>query len=110
MVRELKAASEVDAIPEAASSETRLVRQGPRVRSLQTVTLPEAELYLQASRDDELAAALAIARDRAELAGSPTDPDEVEVHHSLFLLRRALGLAAPSFDTLHVRLRQREAA
>ena len=31
------------------------------------------------------------------------------VHHALFLLRRAQGLPAPSFDALRVQLRQRAA-
>ena len=73
--------------------------------------------YLKAADNDELAAALALAFDRNVLASKSdgralrdATPDDTEVHHALFLLRRALGLPAPSFDALRVALRQRTAA
>jgi hypothetical protein len=34
----------------------------------------------------------------------------MEIHHALFLLRRARGLDAPSFDLMRVQLRRRHAA
>jgi hypothetical protein len=37
-------------------------------------------------------------------------PDDAEVHHAMFLLRRARGLDAPSFDSMRVQLRRRVAA
>ena len=42
--------------------------------------------------------------------GSDQEPDDAEVHHALFLLRRARGLDAPSFDLMRVQLRRRLAA
>ncbi len=79
------------------------------LRSLDTITLEEARTYIDAARGDELDAALLLATDRNVLAGSSDMPDDTEVHHALFLLRRARGLQAPSFDELRVELRQRAA-
>jgi hypothetical protein len=90
-------------------------KKGPRmrnpcIRSLDTVTLEEALSYLDAANGDELGAAFTLARDRNNLDGSVSVPDETEVHHALFLLRRARGLNAPSFDLMRVQLRRRAAA
>jgi hypothetical protein len=82
---------------------------------LKHFTPEQARGYLKAAKNDELAAAIALAHDRNVLDGSLSgrnsagSPDDTEVHHALFLLRRALGLPAPSFDTLRVALRQRAA-
>src|SRR5580700_7795906 len=86
-------------------------KKGPRmrnpcIRSLDTVTLEEALSYLDAANGDELGAAFTLARDRNSLDGSVSVPDETEVHHALFLLRRARGLNAPSFDLMRVQLRR----
>ena len=80
------------------------------IESLETVSLEEALVYLDSAEGDELAAATALERDRNLLDGSEKEPDEAEVHHALFLLRRARGLTAPSFDLMRVQLRQRVAA
>jgi hypothetical protein len=82
----------------------------PVVRSLSTVSLEEALAYLDAADGDELTAAFNLARDRNRLDGSMSPPDETEIHHALFLLRRARGLDAPSFDLMRVQLRRRAAA
>ncbi len=76
---------------------------------LKSFTPEQARAYLAHSRGDELAAALVLAHDRNVLDGGSAPPDDTEVHHALFLLRRALGLPAPSFDSLRVALRQRAA-
>ena len=80
------------------------------IESLESVSLDEALGYLDSAEGDELAAATALAKDRNLLDGSEKEPDEAEVHHALFLLRRARGLTAPSFDLMRVQLRQRVAA
>ena len=80
------------------------------IDSLETVSLEEALGYLDSAEGDELAAATALGKDRNLLDGSDKEPDEAEVHHALFLLRRARGLTAPSFDLMRVQLRQRVAA
>lgn len=80
------------------------------IDSLENVSLEEALAYLDTAEGDELAAASALAQDRNLLDGSEKTPDEAEVHHALFLLRRARGLTAPSFDLMRVQLRQRDAA
>lgn len=82
----------------------------PIVSSLESLSLEEALLYLDSAEGDELSAAFALAKDRNLLDGDMDDPDETEVHHALFLLRRARGLSAPSFDLMRVQLRRLVAA
>ncbi len=82
----------------------------PILRSLDTVQSDEATRYLKNAGGDELSAAMAIAVDRNKLDGTVRAPDEMEIHHALFLLRRARGLAAPSFDDMRLELRKRSAA
>ncbi len=82
----------------------------PTATSLTQLTEGEARRYLDDAREDELAAAVMLATDRCRLAASADDPDAEEVHHALFLLRRARGLAAPSFDSMRVELRIKLAA
>jgi len=84
--------------------------RNPSVTSLDKVTLEEALAYIDSANGDELGAARTLARDRNKLDGSISEPDETEVHHALFLLRRARGLDAPSFDLMRVQLRRRVAA
>jgi hypothetical protein len=84
--------------------------RNPSIRSLDTVTLEEALSYIDAANGDELGAARTLAQDRNKLGGSASEPDDTEVHHALFLLRRARGLDAPSFDLMRVQLRRRVAA
>ena len=86
------------------------MRRKPSIRSLDTVTLEEAVAYLEWCSGDELDAAFALATDRNRLDGSVAAPDDAEVHHALFLLCRARGLEAPSFDEMRVELRRRVAA
>ena len=82
----------------------------PIIASLESVTLEEALAYLESAEGDELVAAYSLAKDRNTLEGNNTDPDDAEVHHALFLLRRARGLNAPSFDLMRVQLRRLVAA
>lgn len=82
----------------------------PFIRSLETVTKSEALLYMEHAGGDELTAAFALAVDRNRLDNESHEPDDIEVHHALFLLRRARGLDAPSFDKMRVELRRRAAA
>ena len=82
----------------------------PIIRSLESITLEEALAYLDTAEGDELSAAYSLARDRNLLDGDGSEPDEAEVHHALFLLRRARGLNAPSFDLMRVQLRRLNAA
>lgn len=82
----------------------------PAIKSLEHVSLEEALAYLDASEGDELSAAFALATHRNELGGSSEAPDDAEVHHALFLLRKARGLDAPSFDLMRVQLKRRVAA
>jgi hypothetical protein len=82
----------------------------PAIKSLDRVSLEEALAYLDASEGDELGAAFSLATHRNELGGSPEAPDDAEVHHALFLLRKARGLDAPSFDLMRVQLKRRVAA
>jgi hypothetical protein len=78
----------------------------PVIRSLQGLSLEQADAYLAAT-EDELDAAYSLAEDRNRLAGVSDAPDEAEVHHALFLLRRARGLDAPSYDSMRVELRSK---
>ncbi len=80
------------------------------IASLETVSLEEALSYLDSAEGDELVAAYSLAKDRNLLDGSDKEPDDAEVHHALFLLRRARGLNAPSFDLMRVQLRRLVAA
>jgi len=82
----------------------------PMIASLSTVSSAEAQAYLKQASGDEIAAAYELARHRNMLDGAKNPPDDTEVHHALFLLRRAQGLAAPSFDEMRVELRRRVAA
>ena len=82
----------------------------PAIKSLEHVSLEEALAYLDSSEGDELSAAFALATHRNELGGSSEAPDDAEVHHALFLLRKARGLDAPSFDLMRVQLKRRVAA
>ncbi len=82
----------------------------PNLRSLENVTLEESLAYIDAANGDELGAAFSLAKDRNRLDGTNNVPDDTEVHHALFLLRRARGMEAPSFDLMRVQLRRRIAA
>ena len=82
----------------------------PVIASLHTVSLTEALAYLDAADGDELTAAWELARDRNALDGSDAEPDDTEIHHAFFLIQRARGLQAPSFDQLRVQLKRRLAA
>jgi hypothetical protein len=82
----------------------------PRIRSLSSVTLEDALAYLDEADGDELGAAYKLASDRNLIDGSRQDPDETEIHHALFMLRRARGLEAPSFDLMRVQWKRRAAA
>jgi hypothetical protein len=85
-------------------------KRKPSIKSLDTITLDEAIAYLDQAAGDELSAAHALAWDRNRLDGSVAAPDDAEVHHALFLLCRARGKHAPSFDEMRVELRRRVAA
>ena len=89
-------------------SRPRLRAGVPIIKSLDALSLEHALVYLDSAEGDELTAAFALAEDRNRLAGDTDDrePDEAEVHHALFLLRRARGLNAPSFDLMRVQLRK----
>jgi hypothetical protein len=91
-------------------SEGNEMKRKPSIKSLDTVSLEEAVAYLDHANGDELNAAYALACDRNRLDGSIAPPDDAEVHHALFLLCRARGKHAPSFDTMRVELRRRVAA
>ena len=86
------------------------MKRKPSIRSLETVSLEEARAYLDYASGDEIDAAFALAVDRNRLDGSQAVPDDAEVHHALFLLCRARGKDAPSFDEMRVELRMRVAA
>ncbi len=62
------------------------MKRKPSIKSLETVSLEEANAYLEHSGGDELNAAYALACDRNRLDGSIAPPDDAEVHHALFLL------------------------
>ncbi len=80
------------------------------IASLESLTLENSLAYLDAAEGDEIGAAFALAKDRNLLSGSKEEPDDAEVHHALFLLRRARGMNAPSFDLMRAQLRERVAA
>jgi hypothetical protein len=86
------------------------MKRKPTIKSLETLSLEEAAAYLLHAAGDELDAAYALALDRNRLDGSLAAPDETEVHHALFLLRRVTGKHPPSFDEMRVELRRRLAA
>jgi hypothetical protein len=86
------------------------MRKRPIIRSLDTVTSDEACAYLEWCGGDDLEAAFALATDRNRLDGSQSAPDDAEIHQALFLLCRARGLDAPSFDEMRVQRRRRAAA
>jgi hypothetical protein len=86
------------------------MKRKPSIRSLETVSLEEARAYLEYAAGDEIDAAFTLATDRNRLDGSQSVPDDAEVHHALFLLCRARGKEAPSFDDVRVELRRRVAA
>jgi hypothetical protein len=91
----------------AAKEVDRMTR---KLANLESVSLEEALSYLDSAEGDELQAAFELAKDRNLLDGSNEEPDHAEVHHALFLLRRARGLNAPSFDLMRVQLRKLIAA
>ena len=72
--------------------------QERRVGSISTVTLEEALAYLDHAEGDELRASIELAQDRNLLDGCEKEPDHADIHHALFLLLRARGRTAPSFD------------
>jgi len=80
------------------------------ISSLSTVTTEEAAAYMREAFDDEIAAAHQLACDRNRLDGDAAVPDDAEVHHALFMLRRVTGGSAPSFDGFRAELRQRAKA
>ena len=80
------------------------------VTSLDSLSLEEADAYMEAANDDEIDAAFALAADRNRLDDSTKVPDEAEIHHALYLLRRAQGKDPPSFDGMRVEIRRRVAA
>ena len=82
----------------------------PFIASLESVSLEQALGYLESAEGDELVAAYSLAKDRNLLEGNRNEPDDAEVHHALFLLRRARGLNAPSFDSMRIQLRRLVAA
>jgi hypothetical protein len=96
--------------PQSTGNEGEGMKRKPSIRSLENVSLDEAVAYLDHSSGDELNAAYALAVDRARLDGSHGAPDDVEVHHALFLLCRARGKHPPSFDEMRIELRRRIAA
>ncbi|MBP9113345.1 MAG: hypothetical protein KBF88_11100 [Polyangiaceae bacterium] len=81
-----------------------------RVQSLDVLTSVEAAEYLDEVGGDEIAAAMNLAVDRNILAHIDTEPDSAEIHHALYLLRRAVGQSPPSYDSMRVELRRRMAA
>jgi hypothetical protein len=86
------------------------MKKRPTIGSLETVSPAEADAYVDYAGGDELGAAYRLACDRNLMDGSIAPPDEAEVHHALFLLCRAHGRHAPSFDEMRVNLRKRLAA
>ena len=86
------------------------MKKKPSIRNLETVTFEEASSYLDWCGGDEINAAFELATDRNRLDGSQAAPDDAEVHHALFMIYRACGREAPSFDEMRVQLRRRVAA
>ena len=80
------------------------------LEKLERVTLEEARAYLALAKQDEIEAAVLLAIDRNLLAGDDEEPDDQEIHHALFMLRRAFGREAPSFDSFRIALKNRHAA
>lgn len=93
-------------------SSTRLRASSPIITTLENISLEQALAYLDIADGDELTAAFELAKDRNQIDvdGEGAEPDEEEVHHALFLLRRARGLDAPSFDLMRAQLRRLVAA
>jgi len=94
----------------AGDKGAQMKQRKPSIQSLETVTTEEAQAYIAYAHGDELEGAYALAWDRNKLDGSVSAPDDAEVHHAMFLLCRALGKVAPSFDQMRVELRRRAAA
>jgi hypothetical protein len=86
------------------------MRKKPSIVGLGALTLAEANAYIEYAQCDDLVAAELLAVDRSRFDGSPDAPDDPEIHHALFLLCHARGLATPSFDETRVKLRRRTAA
>ncbi len=86
------------------------MRKKPSIVSLGALTLAEASAYIEYAKRDELAAAMLLAVDRNTFDGCTDEPDDAEVHHALFLLCHARGLATPSFDEIRIKLRSLHAA
>src|SRR5687767_15637290 len=100
----------LQASPRIGAGTDLMSSRGPIITSLESLSLEQALSYLDEAEGDELSAAFSLARDRNLLDGGAGEPDEAEVHHALFLLRRARGLDAPSFDLMRVQLRRLVAA
>jgi hypothetical protein len=94
---------------EAIGGSARFRKRDSGVVPKATPSLSQALGYLTSAKGDEIAAAMALALDRNQAEGQERDPDEQEVHHALFLLRRARGLSAPSYDLLRWQLKRRVA-
>lgn len=80
-----------------------------RIANLSSLSMDETQSYLNDADGDELTAAYALACDRNSLAGSNEPPDDTEVHHALYLMRRARGLVAPSYDSVRLLIKARAA-
>jgi len=77
--------------------------------NLHSLSTEQAQIYLDDHDGDELTAAYTLACDRNVLAGSGEPPDDTDVHHALFLMRRAFGKEAPSYDSVRLSLKGRAA-
>lgn len=77
--------------------------------NLHSLSAEQAQSYLDDHGGDELTAAYTLACDRNILAGSSEPPDDTEVHHAFFLMRRALGKESPSYDSVRLSLKGRAA-
>ena len=80
------------------------------IRDVDSLSETEALQYLAACDGDEVSAATRLAADRCKLARVASPPDEADVHHAMFLLRKARGLPSQSFDNLRIELRARRKA